>query len=70
MNPETVKRREYIGILCILSGAFLCIAGIAGFFLNWPAALAIVISGITAGGVGLATLSSIPDLVQTPDESW
>lgn len=70
MNPETVKRREYIGILCFLCGIFLCIVGITGFFLHWTAALAIVIFGIVTGGGGIATLSSIPDLIHTPDESW
>lgn len=70
MNPEAVKRREYIGIACFLGGVFLCIVGIAGFFLHWTAALTIVIFGIATGGGGIATLSSIPDLIHTPDESW
>ena len=69
MNPEKVKKREYIGILGILGGVFLCIVGVAGFFFHWAAALAIVIFGVAAGGGGIATLSSIPDLIHTPYES-
>ena len=70
MAPETVKRREYIGILCFLGGVFLCIAGVAGLFLHWTAALPTLILGITTGAGGIATLSSIPDLIHTPDKSW
>lgn len=70
MNPETVKRREYLGILLFLGGVFLCILGMAGFFFYWTTALAILIFGIAIGSGGIATLSTIPDLIHTTDESW
>jgi predicted membrane channel-forming protein YqfA (hemolysin III family) len=70
MSPSQVKKREYSGIVILISGCFLVAAGALGLFFAWP--LALLLLGIGAAGVvtGGVTLASIPDLVHTPDESW
>lgn len=70
MSPSQVKKREYSGIVSLISGCFLVAAGALGLFFTWP--LALLLLGIGATGVvaGGAVLASIPDLIHTPDESW
>ena len=68
MNPESVKRREYAGIFLILFGLLACAGGLLGLFQGWPVALATLATGAGALAAGTAILTTIPNLVQDPEE--
>ena len=70
MSPSRVKKREHTGIAGFTLGIFLAATGILGLLLAWPPALLLLglgAAGVVAGG---AILTSIPDLIDTPDKSW
>ena len=64
MNPDSVKRREYAGILLILLGLLACACGLLGMVLDWPMAVGTLGTGAGALTIGTATLTTIPNLVQ------
>ncbi len=67
MNPEQVKRREYLGLAGLAVGIINLVAGLTCLLYLVPVGLALIGFG-TAAGVFI--LNRIPDVVASPDEFW
>ena len=70
MNPEQVKRREYLGLAGLIVGVLNMIAGIGCLLYLVPLGLALMGFGIAVTIAGVMVLNRIPDVVASPDEVW
>ena len=70
MNPEQVKRREYLGLAGLVVGVLNLLAGIGCLIYLVPLGLALMGFGIAVTIAGVMVLNRIPDVVASPDEVW
>ena len=70
MNPEQVKRREYLGLTGLVVGVLNLLAGIGCLIYLVPLGLALMGFGIAVTIAGVMVLNRIPDVVASPDEVW
>jgi len=70
MNPEQVKRREYLGLATLVLGAIGVIAGVVWFFFQIPTGLILLGIGVAAGTIGILVLNRIPDMIASGDDLW
>ena len=70
MNPEQVKRREYLGLAGLVVGVLNLLAGIGCLIYLVPLGLALMGFGIAVTIAGVMILNRIPDVVASPDEVW
>ena len=70
MNPEQVKRREYLGLAGLVVGVLNLLAGIGCLIYLVPLGLALMGFGISVTIAGVMVLNRIPDVVASPDEVW
>jgi hypothetical protein len=70
MNPEQVKRREYLGLAGLVVGVLNLIAGLTCLLYLVPVGLALMGFGTAATVAGIIILNRIPDVVASPDELW
>ena len=70
MNPDQVKRREYLGLAGLVVGVLNLLAGIGCLIFLVPVGLALMGFGIAVTIAGVIVLNRIPDVVASPDEVW
>ena len=70
MNPEQVKRREYLGLAGLVVGVLNLLAGIGCLIYLVPLGLALMGFGIAVTIAGVMVLNRIPAVVASPDEVW
>ena len=69
-DPEQIKRREYMGIGALIAGVVCLIAGFVGMIFLTYIGLALLTAGTAATITGVHVLSSIPNVLALPYESW
>ena len=69
MNPESVKRREYTGLVLIAGGLALCAYGLLSLVADWQPAVGAIVAGATAAAGGTMVLTSIPSLIDEFEEA-
>lgn len=70
MNPEQVKRREHLGLICLICGILMLLVGLGCLFYLLNLGLALTGFGMAATSTGIFVLNRIPDVVVSPDEAW
>ena len=70
MNPNQVKRREYLGLSGLLLGAILVLSGVISLLFLLPLGLGLLGLGCALFAAGVLVLMHIPDLVGPPEEVW
>jgi hypothetical protein len=70
LNPDQVKRREYVGLGAFIFGAIDLIAGILLLLVGVHAGLWLAILGAVIAAAGTHVLMKIPDLIGSSDEIW
>ena len=68
MNPQQVKRREYLGLGTTLIGAVFVVSSIFSVFFAPLIALALAVTGSAVLATGIFVLNSIPDVLASADE--
>jgi hypothetical protein len=70
MDPQEVKRREYLGLTALVLGSVLSLAGLA--CLLYLASIGLVLIALGAGLIvaGMTILKRIPAIVPSPDDVW
>ena len=69
MNPESVKRREYTGLVLIAGGLALCAYGLLGLVADWQPAFSAIVAGAAAAAGGTRVLTAIPTLIDELEEA-
>ena len=69
MNPESVKRREYTGLVLIAGGLVLCGYGLLGLVADWQPAFGAIVAGTAAAAGGTMVLTAIPSLIDELEEA-
>ena len=70
MNPQQVKRREYLGLSGLLIGAVHLVAGLICLLFSMPIGLLVLGFGTAAFSAGIFVLSNIPDVVGPREDLW
>lgn len=70
MNPDEVKRREYLGLAGLVLGLLNVIAGLIGLMFSPPLGLIVLGLGIAVTFAGIFVLTKIPDVVEPADDLW
>ena len=63
MNPEEIKRREYLGLAGLVLGLLNLLAGLAGLMFSMPLGLLMLGLGTGLTAAGVFILKRIPDVV-------
>ena len=63
MNPESVKRREYTGLVLIAGGLVLFGYGLLGLIVDGQPAVGAIVTGTATVAVGTGVLTTIPSLI-------
>ena len=70
MNPQQVKRREYLGLAGLLLGLINAIAGLISLVFSMPIGLTLLGFGLAASAAGTIVLTTIPDVVGPVEDLW
>jgi hypothetical protein len=68
LNPDQVKRREYLGLTCLSIGLVTAVVGIVSLLFLLPLGLSLIGFGSAAITGGVFVLMRIPDLVEPSEE--
>lgn len=70
MDPEEVKRREYLGLVALVLGIVFFLAGLTCLAYLAAIGLALIAFGAALTVVGINVLKGIPDVIPSPDDIW
>jgi len=70
MNPDEVKRREYLGLAGLLVGLLNAVTGLIGLLFSIPVGLIVLSIGIAITAAGIFILTKIPDVVAPTEDLW
>ncbi len=70
MNPEQIKRREYLGLSALGVGILNALAGICCLLASLAVGLVLISFGTALAAAGLFILTKIPDVLGQPEELW
>ncbi len=70
MNPQQVKRREYMGLSGLLIGAVQLLAGLICLLFSMPIGLLVLGLGAALFTAGVYVLTRIPDVVGPREDLW
>ncbi len=68
MNPEQVKRQEYLGLTGLIVGILITLTGMACLLFAFPAGIVVIGLGCAITAAGIFVLKKIPDLLASPEE--
>ena len=68
MNPDQVKRREYLGLTGLIVGILIALTGLACLLFLFPLGLAVTGLGCAITAAGIFVLNKIPDVLASPEE--
>ena len=70
MNPQQVKRREYLGLGALIIGLLHVVAGLVSLLFSMPIGLVVLGLGAALLTAGTLVLSNIPDVVGPAEDLW
>lgn len=70
MNPQQVKRREYLGLAGLLLGLINAIAGLISLIFSMPIGLTLLGFGLATSAASTIVLTKIPDVVGPVEDLW
>ena len=70
MNPDEVKRREYLGLAGLILGLVNVITGLIGLLFSMPLGLLVLGFGVGITAAGIFVLTKIPDVVGPTEDLW
>ena len=70
VNPNQIKRREYMGLAGLSVGLITAVAGIVSLLFLLPLGFGLIAVGSAAFAAGVLVLMHIPELIERSENLW
>ncbi len=70
MNPNQIKRREYLGLATLIAGVLALLIGMLCLLVSTAIGLLVAVLGLAVCTCGVVILHNIPDVMVQQEELW